>query len=350
MTAVSNSSLRFNARLLNVWLTAVCLTIFLMIVVGGVTRLTHSGLSMVDWKPIMGFIPPLGELEWQQTFDAYKAYPEYQKVNKGMSLPEFKNIFYWEYGHRVLGRIIGLVFFVPFVLLLATGRIERKLVPRLTFALFLGGLQGLMGWYMVMSGLVDMPQVSHFRLAAHLVLALIILSYLFWMILYLREVKKVQVSPGFRRLCMFILSLTSLQIIYGAFTAGLRAGLGFNTFPLMDGELIASAATMMTPLWINFVENGAMIQFVHRWLGTFLLLFVCGVFALSITYKLPRLVVIACGVLAALTFSQFLLGIFTLLNSVPVVLGSIHQAMACFVLLNSVFLVYSVGQKADSEI
>ncbi len=333
------------------WLVVVCLTILLMIVVGGVTRLTHSGLSMVDWNPVMGFIPPITELQWQETFEVYKQYPEYKKVNKGMNLGEFKGIFYWEYGHRVLGRGIGIIFFLPFMVLLLFGKIERQLVPRLTVALVLGGLQGLMGWYMVMSGLVDMPRVSHYRLAAHLVLALIILSYLYWIILDLRETIKVQVPGSFKLLCLSILGVTSLQIIYGAFTAGLRAGLGFNTFPLMDGQMIATAATMMTPLWVNFFENGAMVQFVHRWIGALLLLLVVMLLALSMVGNLPRRLVVASASLVCLTLVQFLLGVFTLLNYVPIGLASTHQAVACFVLLASIYLVYVVhGSESKNKL
>ena len=320
----------------------VCIIIFAMIVVGGVTRLTHSGLSMVEWKPIMGFIPPLNDGQWQETFDAYKQYPEYQKVNKGMSLGEFKNIFYWEYGHRVLGRSIGLVFFIPFILLWLLGKIEKRLVPKLVVALVLGGLQGLMGWYMVMSGLVDMPRVSHYRLAAHLVLALIILSYLFWIILDLLDMQKICVSRWFKYLCFMALGIVSLQILFGAFTAGLRAGLGFNTFPLMDGRFIAEAATMMTPLWLNFLENGAMVQFVHRWLGTLLLLLVIVLFGLAVLSNVPRQLLVISGLLAIVTFAQFMLGVLTLINYVPIALASAHQGVACLVLLASLLLVYSV--------
>ena len=160
-----------------IWLSAVCAVIFTMIIFGGLTRLTQSGLSMVDWRPIMGVIPPITSAEWQDTFDAYKSYPEYHKINMGMTLREFKTIFYWEYGHRVLGRVIGLIFFLPFVIFLLMGKVQRRWMLPLWFALFLGGLQGLMGWYMVQSGLVDVPHVSHYRLAAHLSLALIIMVY-----------------------------------------------------------------------------------------------------------------------------------------------------------------------------
>ena len=333
-------------KAVSVWLIVVCVTIFLMIVVGGVTRLTHSGLSMVDWKPIMGFIPPLGETQWQATFESYKQFPEYQLVNKGMNLTEFKSIFYWEYGHRVLGRSIGVIFLVPMMLLWWSGKIEKPLMPKLIVGLILGGLQGLMGWYMVMSGLVDIPRVSHYRLAAHLSLALVILSYLFWIILDLHKTRRFQVPPAFKTMSVLVLCLVSLQIVYGAFTAGLRAGLGYNTFPLMEGKLLAEAATMMSPMWLNFFENGAMIQFVHRWVGTLLLVVVAAVLGLSIQRKLPGPVVWTAAMLVTMVLVQYLLGILTLINYVPVFLGSIHQAVACVVLLAAVYLVYVVRDRS----
>jgi cytochrome c oxidase assembly protein subunit 15 len=331
------------------WLVLVCVVIFAMIVVGGVTRLTHSGLSMVDWKPLMGVIPPLGEAQWQETFDAYKQYPEYQKVNRGMSLDEFKGIFYWEYGHRVLGRSIGLVFFVPFAILWLLGKIEKSLLPKLVIALVLGGLQGLMGWYMVMSGLVDMPRVSHYRLAAHLMLALVILCYLAWIIFDLWNLEKIKVPHFLRYLSLTILGVASLQILFGAFTAGLRAGLGFNTFPLMNGRLISEAATTMTPMWLNFLQNGVMIQFVHRWLGILLLLLVLLVFGIEVSRGVSRRLIAICGSLTMVTLVQVVLGVLTLINFVPIALASIHQGVACLVLLASLLLVYSVCVPARGD-
>ena len=235
-------------RNLITWLSCVCAVIYLMIVVGGVTRLTQSGLSMVDWRPIMGVIPPLTLIEWEQAFEAYKQYPEFQKINRDMDLEQFKGIFYWEFGHRLLGRIIGLVYFIPFVIFLALGRIEKKWKPQLWIAFVLGGLQGLMGWYMVKSGLVDIPHVSHFRLAAHLLLAILILVVLFWLILDLLGVKRIQVSGRVQKASVFVLLLLTLQLLLGAFTAGLDAGHGFNTYPLMHGQWLADAAVMIEPL------------------------------------------------------------------------------------------------------
>ena len=322
------------------WLICICIVVFSMIVVGGVTRLTHSGLSMVDWKPILGVIPPITTADWQVAFEAYQQYPEYQKVNQAMALDEFKFIYYWEYGHRLLGRIIGLVFLVPFVVLLYLKMIPRAIVPRLLIAFVLGGLQGLLGWYMVKSGLIDIPRVSHYRLSAHLLLAMFLLAYLFWIILDLYQVKVVTVSSRSKRLLLILASFLGLQIAYGAFVAGLRAGLGFNTFPLMDGRLLAEAATMMNPFWVNLLENGVMVQFIHRWLAAFILVAsVASTISALRTYGLGGLT-IGWLVFTAVLVLQFVLGVATLLAYVPVGLASLHQAGAAVVMLAMVYLLY----------
>jgi len=320
-----------------IWLSAVCAVIFTMIIFGGLTRLTQSGLSLVDWRPIMGVIPPITSAEWQDTFDAYKSYPEYQKINMGMTLPEFKTIFYWEYGHRVLGRVIGLIFFLPFVIFLLMGKVQRRWMLPLWFAFFLGGLQGLMGWYMVQSGLVDVPHVSHYRLAAHLSLALIIMVYLFWLILDMLDVGRQKVAGGFRLGSIGLALLLAIQFVFGAFTAGLDAGRGFNTWPLMHGQFLADAAVMIKPLWLNLFENGVMIQFVHRWMGALLVLGIIGFCLLAWRQGVLRQPAI---VLLAVTSLQFLLGVLTLLHAVPVVLASLHQAVACLLVLVLTYVIY----------
>ena len=329
--------IRANNQHLIAWLGGVCIVIFAMIVIGGLTRLTQSGLSMVDWQPILGIIPPLTAADWQAAFDAYKSYPEYQKINMGMTLSEFKVIFYWEYGHRVLGRIIGLAFFVPFLIFLLMGKIEKRWQGPLWFALVLGGLQGLMGWYMVQSGLVDVPHVSHFRLAAHLSLALIILVYLFWLMLDMASVGRESVGQGLRYGAVGIAMLLAVQLVFGAFTAGLDAGRGFNTWPLMHGQFLADAAVMIDPAWRNLIENGAMIQFVHRWLGGLLVLAVIAFSILALRQGVLRQPVLA---LLAVTGCQFLLGVFTLLYAVPILLGSLHQAVACVMALTLTYVIY----------
>ena len=334
-------------RIIAGWLSIVCITVFVMVVVGGVTRLTHSGLSMVDWDPIMGVVPPLNTTDWEAAFEAYKQYPEYQKVNRGMDLDGFKGIFYWEYGHRVLGRIIGLIFFVPFVVLLAFGKIRGALVPKLIIALVLGGLQGLMGWYMVMSGLVDMPRVSHYRLAAHLLLALVILGYIFWLILglFASERRADLAPPWLKQWSVWVLVLVFLQITYGAFVSGLRAGFGYNTFPKMGDVWIAEAVFVLSPWWHNLFESGATIQLIHRWLGTLIVVLV-GLFWLKSLVWLRSLSLPAARVrwavhgLALSVVAQFLLGVVTLVMVIPIPLAAAHQGLACIVLVAAIWLIH----------
>ena len=334
-----------NNKIIVIWLAAVCALVYLMIVVGGVTRLTQSGLSMVDWRPIMGILPPVTEEDWRSTFDAYKQYPEYQEINRGMSLLSFKRIFYWEYSHRLLGRLIALVYFLPFVVLLAQRRIEGRWVPRLWVGLVLGGVQGLMGWYMVQSGLVDVPHVSHYRLAAHLLLAIFILAFLFWLILDIMQVSRRAVSLRLRWSAVVLLVLLAFQLLFGAFTAGLDAGFGFNTWPLMHGQFLADAATMMNPLWLNIIENGVMMQFIHRWLGALLLL--CVVL-LAVSLLRNEVLKRAALLLLAITAVQFVLGVAALMLKTPVMLGSLHQAVACLMVLSLVYLVYMTSASGNS--
>jgi cytochrome c oxidase assembly protein subunit 15 len=331
-----------------IWLLAVCMTIFAMVVVGGITRLTDSGLSMVDWQPILGTIPPVNHNEWQAKFEMYQQFPEYQKVNRGMSLGEFKAIFYWEYGHRVLGRLIGLMFFFPFLIFYFQGRFDGAMKVKMTLAFIVGGLQGLMGWYMVKSGLVDMPRVSHFRLAAHLGLALLLLGYLFWVVLELYNrhgllPRQPVASTLLRRLVRGLFALLLLQILYGAFTAGLRAGYGYNTFPLMNDEWIAAAVGIMDPWWVNLFESNATVQFLHRWLGILVLLQALVVWFIARRQDLRTSQSLGLNALAVVTLIQFVLGVATLLYVVPVGLASLHQAGACLLLLVCIYALFTLG-------
>ncbi|MCB1692000.1 MAG: COX15/CtaA family protein [Pseudomonadales bacterium] len=325
-------------RAIVIWLLTLCMTIGAMIVVGGVTRLTESGLSMVDWRPIVGIIPPIGEEQWEATFERYKAFPQYQTVNQHMDLEGFKSIFYWEYGHRVLGRLIGAMFIIPFAFFWFTGRIERRWMPRLVGALVLGGMQGLLGWYMVKSGLVDIPRVSHFRLAAHLLLAMFILSFLFWLVLDMVNTRREHFGTGIRALALSLGGLIVLQILYGAFTAGIRAGYGYNTWPLMNGQFAADAVFFMQPWWINLFESAATIQFIHRWLAAVVL--IVSLVAMVRLRSAPGLVPRAATVLFCAIVVQFGLGVATLIHVVPIPLASLHQAWACIVLVSLVFFLY----------
>jgi len=319
-------------RGLELWLAACIALVFAMVVVGGITRLTGSGLSIVEWAPIMGAIPPLGEAEWQRAFEAYKQYPQFRLTNPVMGLAEFKGIFFWEYVHRLLGRGIGVVFGLPLLWFWVRGVLSRRLKWQLALALVLGGMQGLVGWLMVKSGLVDEPRVSHYRLAAHLGLALAIMGWLAWILLGLRQ--KPDRGPGAplpRLLMLGVAVLTALQILYGAFVAGLRAGWGYNTFPRMGERWIAEAVMALDPWWHNLVESHATVQFIHRVLGTLLLVAVALLWVRSKRVGPGRPGPV--DLLFGLVVLQYLLGVYTLVNVVPLVPAVMHQGGAALVLL-----------------
>lgn len=323
------------------WLLTGCFLIFIMVVVGGITRLTHSGLSMVDWNLFMGSIPPLNEDEWITTFNKYKQFPEYQKVNFHFSLDEFKSIFFWEYLHRLIGRIIGLVFIIPFLWFLMKKKLSKKTIVQCTLLLFLGGFQGFLGWWMVKSGLIDNPDVSHYRLAIHLVTAFLTFAYTFWVALSLMRKEEVRNDiPFMRKGLVLLLILTIAQIVYGAFVAGLNAGFVINTWPKMGDQWIADSVTAIKPFILNFIDGIGGVQFVHRYLAyvvvalVLMLLFVANKFDLS---KKQKNSLIA---LVIIVFIQFLLGVFTLLYAVPITLGILHQ-IGAFLLLGAI--VYSLS-------
>ena len=236
-----------------VWLLSGCLLIFTMVIVGGITRLTGSGLSMVDWKLFAGSIPPINNQQWVDTFELYKQFPEFQKQNYMFTLEEFKNIFFWEYIHRLLGRLIGLVFIIPFIYFLIKKRLSKKLTLQCTVLLFMGASQGAIGWWMVKSGLVNNPDVSHFRLATHLITAFLTFSYTFWVALSLIYPNKSHQNKILHKLSFILMIVVVIQIIYGAFVAGLGAGKVYNTWPKMNNDWIAESVYAMTPFWSNFL-------------------------------------------------------------------------------------------------
>jgi cytochrome c oxidase assembly protein subunit 15 len=311
------------------WLFICCAMVFATLVVGGVTRLTHSGLSIVEWQPIVGTIPPLNQSEWEATFDKYKQTPEFQKVNHRMSLDEFKGIFYWEYWHRVLGRGIGLVFFLPFVFFLLRRRLDRPLTLKLVGIFILGGMQGAMGWYMVKSGLVDDPRVSQYRLTAHLSLAFLIFIAMMWVALDLLNPRSTQVpnaaARALRRFGFWLALLAFYMVITGGFVAGIRAGKAYNTFPLMNGYVLPPESFMISPWYLNFFNNMATVQFDHR-LGAWLLAFLVPWFWMKIrSAPVSASARLAATLLLAALAIQIALGIATLLLAVPVALGAAHQ-------------------------
>jgi cytochrome c oxidase assembly protein subunit 15 len=331
------------------WLVLVAALVFGMVVLGGVTRLTESGLSMTDWRPVTGWLPPMSETAWQAEFDQYRASPEYQQVNAGMSVEAFKTIFWFEYGHRLLGRIIGLAFFLPFMVFLATRRLGRPLTLRLTCLLALGALQGAVGWFMVKSGLVDRPSVSQYRLAMHLALAFLIYGALVWTILGLRNTPEYgPAEAGLarqRKIAAWLLALVSLTVISGAFVAGLDAGRYYNTFPLMGGSLIPADYQSGLPWWQNPFENIAAVQFHHRVLAILTVLAVLAFWLVNRGSKLTRHTRLTTQALAVMVLVQAGLGIVTLLNYVPVWLGALHQAGALVLFTFAMMVLCSLRQR-----
>ena len=322
-------------RAVAAWLLLCCAMVFAMVVVGGVTRLTHSGLSIVEWKPILGTLPPLNETEWLETFDKYKLTPEYRKVNHHMGVAEFKSIFWWEYFHRLLGRLIGVVFLLPLLWFWWRGRIDRPLALKLTGIFVLGGLQGAMGWYMVKSGLVDDPRVSQYRLTAHLSLALAIYAAMLWTALGLLAADSARsdsAPPALRRIAWIITAVTAYMVVTGGFVAGIRAGFAYNTFPLMNGDLVPPEIFMLDPWYLNFFNNMATVQFDHR-LGAWLLAFLVPWFWLNAKQaKIGAHASLACNLLLGLLALQIALGIATLLLVVPIPLAAAHQGGAVLLL------------------
>lgn len=318
---------------LNIWYWSGAALVLLILLVGGITRLTGSGLSMVEWKPIMGTLPPAGETEWMEAFELYKEYPEYQQRNAGMSLTDFKFIFFWEYLHRTLGRLLAIVFIIPFGWFLITKSFNPKQFKRALILLGLGISQGLMGWFMVKSGLADVPYVSHYRLAAHFLLALIIFSACIYFALDLQK-KPVYESMAGKYLKWFYVffALLLIQITWGTFVAGLNAGYIYNTFPQMNGSWLPPEATTLKPVLMNVLENPAAVQLIHRITGTVLGLFVIT-FAVHITRYAENVNTKTWGyVLLIIVLIQYLLGIITLLLNVPIWTAAMHQVAALLLL------------------
>ena len=325
------------------WLACVAVMVFLMIVIGGITRLTGSGLSMVEWRPLIGWLPPMSEPEWYRVFSLYQDSPEFQKVNAWMTIEDFKRIFFWEYLHRVWGRLIGIAFAVPFFVLAMSGRIRQPLYPRLYLLFLLGAIQGGIGWWMVKSGLVDNPAVSQYRLATHLSVALLILVILIWTALGLIRTPA-EADRKYRRHAVAVLHLVAITAVAGAFVAGLDAGLIYNTFPLMNGYVIPPDYAFAEPFWINLFENPATVQFNHRIIA---ILTVVSIFWLLIRVLRasdiePR-TRLAIHSLAAVSVIQGALGISTLLAQVPVSLGAAHQGGAALTLAAAVWVLFEVS-------
>jgi cytochrome c oxidase assembly protein subunit 15 len=325
------------------WLFAVAALVFAMVVVGGITRLTESGLSIVKWEPVSGALPPLGDAAWQAQFDAYRASPQYRLVNAGMTLADFKSIFFWEYVHRLLGRVIGLAFALPLLWFAWRRAIPRGYGWKLVAILVLGALQGAIGWWMVASGLVDRPEVSHIRLAIHLLTALTILSACLWVGLDLSALARhPQARPARMPTAgIWALSALVLQLMYGAYVAGLDAGFAYNSWPKMGAEWFPSDAPWSTPLLANFADNPIVVQFIHRWLA-WIVAAAVGVLAWTAWSRGRR------GHAAALMLAvglQIMLGIATLLSGVDLPLAVSHQAMAVILLSTVLASAHRLGER-----
>ncbi len=318
------------------WLYLGILLVLGMVVIGGITRLTHSGLSMVHWS-FAGSLPPSTEAAWQQEFTHYQASPEFKEVHNHFSLEDFKSIYWWEYIHRMFGRMIGMVFLLPFAFFLWKKWIPKDLLKHFFIILGLGAFQAFLGWFMVKSGLVDVPRVSQYRLAAHLSTAFIACSYIFWVALRYRNYgqQTAEVSSG-RPFVAWIGVAVFVQIIWGAFVAGLRAGWIHNTWPLMDGYVIAPAVTVIEPLISNFFEGRSGVQFIHRTLGMIVLVLALLLWRKSKAWRPDQRLG---GMILSVTIGlQFILGVTTLLMEVPIYMGVIHQVFAMVVLLSVVYL------------
>jgi len=327
------------------WLLACCALVFAMVVVGGITRLTHSGLSIVEWQPIVGTLPPLDDGAWQEAFGKYRQTPEYRLVNPDMSLAGFKSIFWWEYTHRLLGRLIGAAFLLPLLWFALRGRIARALTWKLAGIFALGALQGAMGWYMVRSGLVDDPRVSQYRLTAHLGLAFLIYAAMLWIALDLLFARASRAEAAPRRLRRFAFALAALIFVMalsGGLVAGIRAGLAYNTFPLMNGRVVPPEIFALEPWYLNFFGNMATVQFDHRLIAWLLALLVPWFWLSVRRAAAPRRARLAADLLLGALALQIALGIATLLLSVPIPLAAAHQAGALLVFSAAVFVLHSL--------
>ncbi|MBI3518012.1 MAG: COX15/CtaA family protein [Bacteroidetes bacterium] len=339
------------------WLLTGCALVYLMVVIGCITRLTHSGLSITDWS-FMGSIPPLSEQAWQERFAKYQQSPEFMKVNYTMQMAEFKHIFFWEYFHRLVGRTMMYVFAIGLVVLIIRKKINKQMLPSLILLFFMGAMQAVIGWWMVYSGLQDKPAVSHFRLATHLMSAFTLFAFTFWFALKLLNPKnQIEENTGGKlkwwALSFFVLLI--MQIIYGAFTAGyvegdaakIRPGQIFNTWPKMGDEWIAEQVTMKGSFYLNFFENASGIQFVHRTLAIVVCIVVCIIWYKSTKLKLNASQYRGVTFLIYGVTLQFILGVLTLLYQVPVVLGVLHQTGAFFLFGTGVYLIFHTFRKVD---
>ena len=331
-----------------IWLLSGCLLLFIMVVVGGITRLTNSGLSMTDWHLVTDTFPPLTEAKWEETFEKYKQFPEYRKINihNDFQLDDYKFIYFWEWFHRFIGRIIGLVFILPFIYFLIKKRLSKETIKKCVVLLAMGGFQGFLGWFMVRSGLIDNPDVSHFRLSLHLTFAFITFAYTLWVALDLIYPERNAVILPLRKIARYALAFLLLQIIYGGFVAGLNAGLIHNHWPLMsDSQFFHESIVLEKDSWLlRLTEGKSGVQFVHRTMAYVVVGFILALFFKSKKYTLSIPQKKGINALVIIVFLQFGLGVFTLLYSVPLWLGLSHQIMAFFLLTAMTFTLHRLSK------
>lgn len=319
-------------RIMALWLFGMCIMVFVMVVLGGVTRLTHSGLSIVEWNPVTGFIPPMNEADWHRLFEQYQQYPEFKKINPDMDVHGFKGIFWLEFIHRVWGRLMGVVFFFPALFFVVKGWVNRRLAWNFAAMFLLGGLQGALGWFMVASGLVDDPDVSHYRLTAHLGAALVIFGYMLWVAMDLRWPERHAPTGSLAGFARAISALVFVTVLSGGLVAGLDAGFSYNTFPLMDGQFVPPGYMDHSPWWLNFFENIPAVQFDHRLLAETTLAAILVFWFRARGAELSPRARTAVNALLVMALIQVGLGITTLLLVVPVSVAAIHQAGAVVLL------------------
>lgn len=335
-------------RQIGAWLLTGYGMVFIMLVLGGATRLTQSGLSIVEWNVIMGVVPPLNEEDWNGVFEKYKQFPEYRILNKTMTMEEFKGIFWWEYVHRVWGRLIGLVFIIPFTLFVIQKKLNAKWIKRLTVVFLIGAFQGFIGWYMVQSGLLENPHVSHYRLTMHLFLAFSICCLLLWYAMeWLSdniEENKFFVIESAKKIATTIVILVLFQAMLGGLVAGLKAGYMYNTYPKMGESWLPESAWMIEPAWINFLENGVMIQFLHRTMALIVTIIILVFWFKMRSAELPPRFRMMIHLMFIMVLIQLTIGIITILMSVPVFWGVAHQGGALVLFSMSVWVRFQIGQ------
>ncbi|MEC8724665.1 MAG: COX15/CtaA family protein [Pseudomonadota bacterium] len=334
------SSINFSAALsraepsytlIRTWLYVCCGLVFAMVLLGGITRLTESGLSMVDWHPVTGWLPPISAVAWADAFDAYRGSPEFQQLNFWMELEDFKHIFWLEYLHRLLGRVIGLIYLLPFLWFLFRYRIPMRLTGHLVFLLALGVAQGGLGWYMVKSGLVDQPSVSHYRLAAHLGLAVFIYGYMLYTAIGISE--KLRGITAGQSIFVWPTALIFSTMIWGAFVSGLDGGAVFNTFPLMDGRIIPHGVFEISPIWLNIFENIGLVQWLHRALAIATVAMI-----LAIWWRERAAKSVALNLMAIFAAVQFSLGVLTILSGSSIYIAWAHQGGAMVLFSLAIYL------------